>query len=115
MEYQKIPNLLDTKSDNVPSFITKKWIEVHDQYNINKQVRFKTSMLRSDLCDYSDAYIVVKGTITVQTENNRAIDGYNINLILENNVPFINCILKIMYFSEQCRRFRCCNAYVQFD
>ena len=41
------------------------WIEVHDQsgetYNTNKQIRFKTSMLRSDLCDYSDAYIVVKG------------------------------------------------------
>ena len=44
---------------------------------------FKTSMLRSDLCDYSDAYIVVKGKITVQTENNRAIDGYNKNLILK--------------------------------
>ena len=75
MEYQKITNLLDTKSDNIPSFITKKWIEVHGQYNINKQVRFKTSMLRSDLCVYSDACIGVKGTITVQAENNRAIDG----------------------------------------
>ena len=95
MEYQKITNLLDTKSDNVRSFITKKQIEVHDQYNINKQVRFKTSMLRSDLCDYSDAYIVVKGAIAVQTENNRAINGYNRNLIFENNVPLINCISKI--------------------
>ena len=49
-------------------FITKKWIEVHDQSgetcNTNKQIRFKTSKLRSDLCEYSDAYIVVKGTIT---------------------------------------------------
>ena len=86
MEYQKITNLLDTISD-VPRFITKKWIEVHDQsgasYNINKQIRFKTSMLQSDFSDYSDAYIVVKGTITVQTENNRATDGYNRNLILQ--------------------------------
>ena len=64
MEYQKITNLLDTTSDNVYGFITKKWVEVHDQsggvYNISKQVRIKTPMLQSDLCDYSDAYIVFK-------------------------------------------------------
>ena len=69
MEYQKITNLLGNTSDKVPRFITKKWIEVHDQsggaYNINKQIRSKTSMLRSNLCDYSDAYIVVQGIITV--------------------------------------------------
>ena len=50
MEYQKITNLLDASSDNVPRFITKKWIEVHDQsgeiYNTNKQIRFKTSMIQ---------------------------------------------------------------------
>ena len=88
-EYQKIANLLHTTSDNVPKFITKKWIEVHDQsgssYSINKQIRFETLMLQSDLCDYSDAYIIVKGTITLQTENNRAIDRYNKNLILKSN------------------------------
>ena len=76
MEYQKISNLLDTSSDNVPRFITKKWIEVHDQsggiYNTNKQIRFKTSMIQSDLCDYSDAYIVVKGTISVADLDNEA-------------------------------------------
>ena len=69
MEYQKIINLLDNIPDEVPRFITKKWIEVHDQsggaYNTKKQIRFGTSMLRSDLCDYNDAYIVVKGDITV--------------------------------------------------
>ena len=98
-EYQKTIKLLDTTSDNVPRFNTKKCVEVHDQYgksyNINKQLRFKTSMLQSDLCDYSDAYIVVKGAITVQTENNRAIDGYNRNLIFKNNASFTNCISKI--------------------
>ena len=76
MEYQKIANLLGNTSDKVPRFITKKWIEVHDQsggtYNTNKQIRFKTSMLRSDLCDYMDAYIVVKRIITVS-----ATDGAN--------------------------------------
>ena len=65
MEYQKITNSLGSTSDKVPRFITKKWIEVHDQsggrYSTNKHLRLKTSMLRSDLCDYSDAYIVVKG------------------------------------------------------
>ena len=76
MEYQKIANLIDTTSDNLRRFITKKQIEVHDQsgsaedrYKPSKQIRFKTSMLRVDLCDYSDAYIVVTGNITVANEN----------------------------------------------
>ena len=64
--------MLDSISDKVPRFITKKWIEVHDQsgerYNNKKKIRFKTSMLRSDLCDFSDAYIVVKGKSTVNTD-----------------------------------------------
>ena len=71
MEFQIIINLLDITSDykDLPRYVTKKWIEVYDQseknYNVNKEIRFKTSMLRSDLCDFSDAYIVVKGNITV--------------------------------------------------
>ena len=70
-EFQKIANSLDTTSDDIdlPIFVTKKWIEVYDQlggsYNVNKEIRIETSMLRSDLRDYSDAYIVGKGTITV--------------------------------------------------
>ena len=52
-------------------------------------------MLRSDLCDYSDACIVAKRTSTIETEGNRSIDDYNRDLILENNNSFINCILKI--------------------
>ena len=70
MEFQKITNFLDIKSDNkdLPRFVTKKWIEVYDQsqgnYDVNKEIRIKTSMLRSDLCDFNDAYIVVKGNIT---------------------------------------------------
>ena len=71
MEFQNIVNFLDTTSDNkdLPTFVTKKWIEVYDQsqenYDFNKEIRVKTPMLRSDLCDFSDAYIVVKGNITV--------------------------------------------------
>ena len=70
MEFQKIVNFIRLTSDNnnLPTFVTKKWIEVYDQSggncNVNKEIRIKTLMLRSDLCDYCDAYIVVKGTIT---------------------------------------------------
>ena len=83
MEYQKITNLLDTASDDVPRFITKKWVEIHDQsgsaenrYKPSKQMRFKTSMLRSNLCDFSDAYIVVKGTITLKKQTEEDLLTY---------------------------------------
>ena len=62
--------------------------------NTNKQIIFKTSILRWDLYDCSDAYIVVKRTATVQKENNRPIDRYNRNLILKKSPPFISWILK---------------------
>ena len=80
MEFQKITNFLDINFDNkdLPKFVTKKWIEVYDQsegnYNVNKEIRIKTSMLRSNLCDFNDGYIVVKGTITVNAPNNAKIN-----------------------------------------
>ena len=96
IEYQKIKNLLGNIPDKVPRFITKKWIEVHNQsggtHNINKQIRFKTSMLRSDLCGYSDTYIVVKGKIIVTNPDN---DAYDKKIAFKNNAPFTSCILKI--------------------
>ena len=98
MEFQKIVNFLDTTSDDkdLPRFVTKKWIEVYDQsegnYNVNKEIRIKTSMLRSDLCDFSDAYIVVKGNITVTNPDNAK---RNKAVAFKNNAPFINCISKI--------------------
>ena len=83
----------------MPKFITKKWIKVHVQfgtaenrYKPSKQVRFKTSMLRSDLCNYSDAYIVVEGTVAVADPNNNAYDK---KLAFKNNAPFNSCITKI--------------------
>ena len=99
MEYQKITNLLGTTLDEIPRFITKKWVEVHDQsgsaddrYKPSKQIRFKTSMLRSDLCDFSDAYIVVEGDITLEGDNDA--NKRNENLAFKNNAPFTNCISK---------------------
>ena len=80
LEFQKIINLLGTTSDNkdLPRFVTKKWIEVYDQSekndNVNKEIRIKTPMLRSDLCNFSDAYIVVKGNITVNKKTFTADD-----------------------------------------
>ena len=123
MEFQKIVKFINTTSDNkdLPMFVTKKWIEVDDQsegnYNVNKEIRIKKSMLRSDLCDFSDAHIVVKGNITVtkktftaddidasnntaanvtatNTANNNAFGDKK--LVFKNNAPFINCILKLM-------------------
>ena len=71
-------------------------IEAYDEsgetYNTNKQIRFKTSMLRSDLCDYNGAYIVVKGKITVKNLNN---DAYDKKLAFKNSAPFLSCISKI--------------------
>ena len=98
MEYQKITNLLGSIPDKIPRCITKKWIEVHDQsgeaYNTNKQIRFKTSMLRSDLCDFSDAYIAVKRIVTVSADE-RDRDKMNRQVVLKNNALFISCISKI--------------------
>ena len=86
------------KSDKVPTFITKKWIEIHDQsggtYNTNKQIRFKRSMLRSDLWDFSDAYIVVKRIVTASADE-RDRDEMNRKVILKTNAPFISCISKV--------------------
>ena len=72
MEYQKIIKLLDKTSNQRTKFRAKNWVEINDEsrgkYNKDNQIRFKTSMLRSSLFDYSDAYILVKGTITVSKE-----------------------------------------------
>ena len=98
MEFQKIVNFLDATSDNkdLPKFVSKKWIEVDDQsqqnYDVNKEIRIKISMLRPDLCDFSDAYIVVKGNINVLRPNDAK---RNKAVAFKNNAPFINCISKI--------------------
>ena len=76
MEYQKIANLIDDTSNQPSKFRTKNWVEINDESrganNAASQIKFKTAMLKSSLYDYSDAYILVKGTISV---NNTAADG----------------------------------------
>ena len=99
MEYDKINNLLlseDNESKQLPKFVTREYVRVNsllDTYNENKSIRFKTPMLRSNLCDYSDAYILVKGTITVAGNHPR--DRQNRPLILKNDAPFVSCITRI--------------------
>ena len=97
MDFNKINNLLGPAQDKVPRFITKKWIEVQSQsgntYKTSKPIRFKTSMLRSDLCNYYDGYVWVKGAITTTNPNNNA--NFGRRLTLENNAPFISSVSKI--------------------
>ena len=101
MEYQKITNLLDNASNQPSKFRTKNWVEINDDirgaYSPNKQIRFKTTMLRSSLCDYSDAYILVKGNISVNNTAGAgaAVNNTNKKVIFKNCAPFTNCISKI--------------------
>ena len=76
MEYQKITKLVNV-SNQLSKLRTKSLVEINDEsrrtYNVNSRIKFKTAMLKSSLCDYSDAYILVKGTITVN--NTAAADS----------------------------------------
>ena len=69
MEYQKIANFLDSASNQLSKFRTKNWVEINNEsrrvYTTGSDIKFKTTMLRSSLCDYADAYILVKGTIII--------------------------------------------------
>ena len=99
MEYQKIANLINDASNQPFKFRTKNWVEMNDEsrgtYNVNSQIKFKTTVLKSSLCDYSDVYILVKGTITV---NNTAVadtdaSSTNKKVIFKNCAPFTKLII----------------------
>ena len=103
MEYQKIANLIDDTSNQPSKFRTRNWVVINDEsreaYNVNSQIKFKTTMLKSSLCDYSNAYILVKGKITIAGAGNdaaaRQADERDKGVIFKNCAPFINCINKI--------------------
>ena len=101
MEYQKIANLIDDTSNQPSKFRTRNWVDINDEssgaYNVNSQIKFKTTMLKSILCDYSDAYILVKGTISVNNTAAADAAAYNNNkkVIFKNCAPFTNCISEI--------------------
>ena len=103
MEYQKIANLIDDTSNQPSKFRTRNWVEINDEsrgaYNVNSQIKFKTTMLKSSLYDYSDAYILVKGTITSTGKGAdaaaRQADERDKGVSFKNCALFINCISEI--------------------
>ena len=103
MEYQKIANLIEDASNQPSKFRTKNWVEINNEsrgtYNVNSQIKFKTTMLKSSLCDYSDAYILVKGKITITGAGAdaaaRQADERDKGVAFKNCAPFTNCISEI--------------------
>ena len=102
MEYQKMLNLLDNASNQPSKFRTRNWVETNDEsrgtYTSN-DTKFKTTMLRSNLCDYTYAYILVKGTITITGAGNddatKRADERDSSVTFKNCAPFTKCISRI--------------------
>ena len=104
MEYRKIANFLDDNKSNKPfKFRTKNLVEINNEsrgtYNVNSQIKFKSTMLKSSLCDYSDAYILAKVTITIAGAGADAAAGQgderDKGVAFKNCAPFTNCISEI--------------------
>ena len=102
MEYQKIANLPESTSDNLSKFRTRNWVEINGESRgnyANSDIRFKTTMLRSNLCDRADSYILVKGTIAITGAGDdaaaRRADERNKRVTFKNCAPFTKCISRI--------------------
>ena len=98
MEHQKITNFLDNASNQPSKFKTKNWVEINGESgggcNINGIIKFKTKILKSSLGNSSDAYILVKGKITVSDKSaaGAATNNTNQKVIFKNCTPFTNYI-----------------------
>ena len=102
MEYQKIANLLDSASNQPSKFWTRNWVEINDEWRgtyTGSDIKSKTTMLRSNLCDYIDAYILVKVTIKIVGAGNndaaKRLDKRNAGAGFKNCAPFTKCIIRI--------------------
>ena len=103
MEFQKIINLLNNTQNETSKLKTRNWVETNNEsrgtYNVSNQIKFKTSMIRSSSCDYSDAYILVSGTIIITRagadDAAKRADEKNKGVILKNCAPFTDCISQI--------------------
>ena len=102
MEYQKIANLLGNVSNQPSKFKAKDWVEINDESRgtyTGNSIKFKTTMLRSNLCDYADAYILVNGTIIITSSGDddaaKRLDERNKGKTFENCAPFIKWISRI--------------------
>ena len=95
--------MIDDTSNQSSKYRTKNWVEINDEsrgtYNVNSQIKFKTTMLKSSLCDCSDAYIFVKGKITITGEEDNAAarqaDERDKGVAFKNCALFTNCISEI--------------------
>ena len=102
MEYQKIANLLESTSDNLSKFRTRNWVEINDESRgnyANSDIRFKTTVLISNLCDYTDSYILVKRTIATTGAGDdaapRQADERDKGVSFKNRAPFTECMSRI--------------------
>ena len=102
MEYQKIANLLDNASNQPSKFRTKNWVEINDESRgtyTGNCIKFKTTMLKSNLCDYADVYILANGRITITGERAngaaRRADERDKGVTFKNWAPFTKCINRI--------------------
>ena len=91
MAYQNIANLLNDKSSKPSKFRTRNWVEINDELRetyTDSDIKFKTTMLRSNLCDYADTYILVKRTITITGAGDddaaKQLDERNKGIIFKN-------------------------------
>ena len=92
--------MLNNTSNQPYKFRTKNWVKINDEsrrrYNFNSQIKFKTMVLKSSLRDYGDAYILVKGTITVKNTGTAAApNNRNKKAVFKNRALFTNCICEI--------------------
>ena len=99
IEYQKIANLLDNEINQLSKFKTRNWVEINDETRgtyTGNDIKFKTTMLRSNLCDYADTYILVKRTIKITgagaNDAAKRLDKRNKGVTFKNCAPFITCI-----------------------
>ena len=95
--------MIDDASNEPSKFRTKNWVEINDEsrgtYNVNSQIKFKTTLLKASLCGYGDAYIIVKGKITITGEGENAAarraGERDKGVVFKNWAPFTNCISEI--------------------
>ena len=98
MEYQKLINFFDNTPNQPTKYRTKNWVEITDDargtYDINSQIKFKNSLLKSSLCDYSDAQVLVKGTVSITAQAGDNPNNEYKEQAFKNCAPFTDCIVK---------------------
>ena len=105
-------NLLENASNQPSKFRTRNWVEINDESRgtyTGNSIKFKTTMLRSNLCDYADAYILVKGTITITGNGDddaaKRADERDKGVIFKNCAPFIKSINNKQHRNKYCQRY----------